>query len=96
MCAGDTIVVGEKETIGSATKKCELLDCVAANAQPDSHGSYTVRRNRELIESACLRANRLPFNLNPCVLGWHDVDMRLRSRQAVISINMSEAYEHNF
>ncbi|PIC50918.1 hypothetical protein B9Z55_001631 [Caenorhabditis nigoni] len=42
MCTGEKITVGEKETIGSATKKCELLKCVAANAQPDSHGSYTV------------------------------------------------------
>lgn len=53
MCAGDTIVVGEKETIGSATKKCELLDCVAANAQPDSHGSYTVT----YLSSATSRSN---------------------------------------
>ncbi|KAF1768510.1 hypothetical protein GCK72_000322 [Caenorhabditis remanei] len=42
MCTGEKITVGEKETISSATKKCELLKCVAANAQPDSHGSYTV------------------------------------------------------
>lgn len=42
MCTGEKIATGEKETINSATKKCELLKCVAANAQPDSHGSYTV------------------------------------------------------
>uniref|UniRef100_A0A1I7T8D2 Ground-like domain-containing protein n=1 Tax=Caenorhabditis tropicalis TaxID=1561998 RepID=A0A1I7T8D2_9PELO len=42
MCTGEKITVGEKETIGSATKKCELLKCMAVNAQPDSHGSYTV------------------------------------------------------
>uniref|UniRef100_A0A8R1DFF1 Uncharacterized protein n=1 Tax=Caenorhabditis japonica TaxID=281687 RepID=A0A8R1DFF1_CAEJA len=53
MCTGDKIATGEKETINSATKKCELLKCVAANAQPDSNGSYTVT----YLKTATSRSN---------------------------------------
>ncbi|CAD6184318.1 unnamed protein product [Caenorhabditis auriculariae] len=42
VCTGEWMAKAEKETILSATKKCAVLGCVAANALPDSFGTYTV------------------------------------------------------
>ncbi|CAB3407104.1 unnamed protein product [Caenorhabditis bovis] len=53
-CAGEKMAVGTKETMGSATKKCEMLKCVAANVVTDSDGTYTV----SYLKTAKSRSNR--------------------------------------
>ncbi|EGT47768.1 hypothetical protein CAEBREN_29734 [Caenorhabditis brenneri] len=89
LCTGDKITVGEKETISSATKKCELLKCVAANAMPDSHGSYTVTYLRNATSRSnskgnyCLSMKELPVKSKRVIRKFDEMMTSEESTNAV-------------